>query len=176
LQSSLGFCLLHRLTVIGNWRKGFVTCSRSSNQQISNQPVYTLFAWLISHQPTIFFSQNKPAAAISQQYFSLRTNQHQPSATSQTNRPSFSNIHQLPVTSIFYPLIQSIKYRLMTKTYSTTPIDFTFVAPVFYPEHRMPLMSRRCVLNFVFTLTVKTTTFFFKKTISYLSELELLLT
>jgi hypothetical protein len=41
-----------------------------------------LFAWLISHQPTILFSQNKPAPAISQQYFSLTTNPHQPSATS----------------------------------------------------------------------------------------------
>jgi hypothetical protein len=43
-----------------------------------------LFAWLISHQPTVLFSQNKPAT--SQQYFSLRTNQHQPSATGQMNR------------------------------------------------------------------------------------------
>jgi hypothetical protein len=47
-----------------------------------------LFAWLISHQPTVLFSQNKPAtsnqqpARTSQQYSSLRTNQHQPSATS----------------------------------------------------------------------------------------------
>jgi hypothetical protein len=30
------------------------------------------------HQPTLLFSQNKPV--ISQQYFSLRTNQHQPPA------------------------------------------------------------------------------------------------
>jgi hypothetical protein len=36
-----------------------------------------LFAWLISHQPAVFFSQNKPAT--SNQYSSLRTNQHQPS-------------------------------------------------------------------------------------------------
>jgi hypothetical protein len=34
------------------------------------------------HQPAVLFSQNKPAT--SQQYFSLRTNQHQPSVTSQT--------------------------------------------------------------------------------------------
>jgi hypothetical protein len=45
----------------------------------------SLFAWLISHRPAVLFSQNKPAT--SQQYFSLRTNQHQLSATSQTNRP-----------------------------------------------------------------------------------------
>jgi hypothetical protein len=44
-----------------------------------------LFAWLIRHQPAVLFSQSKPATATSQQYFSLRTNQHQPSATSQTN-------------------------------------------------------------------------------------------
>jgi hypothetical protein len=42
----------------------------------------SLFAWLISHQPV---TTNQPPAT-SQQYFSLRTNQHQPSATSQTNR------------------------------------------------------------------------------------------
>jgi hypothetical protein len=40
--------------------------------------VSVLFAWLISHQPAVLFSQNKPAT--SQQYFSLRTNQHQPPA------------------------------------------------------------------------------------------------
>jgi hypothetical protein len=44
-----------------------------------------LFAWLISHQPTVLFSQNKPART-SQRCSSLRTNQHQPSATSQRNR------------------------------------------------------------------------------------------
>jgi 5-methylcytosine-specific restriction endonuclease McrA len=54
--------------------------------------VYVLmFAWLISHQPAVLFSQNKPVTnnqpavlyqppTISQQHFSLRTNQHQPSA------------------------------------------------------------------------------------------------
>jgi hypothetical protein len=69
-----------------------------------------MFVWLISHQPAVLFSQNKPATsnqptvlfsqkksapasnqqyfslgtnqppAISQQYFSLRKNQHQPPA------------------------------------------------------------------------------------------------
>jgi hypothetical protein len=39
-----------------------------------------LFAWLISHQPTVFFSQNKPATSKHQKYFSLTINQHQPSA------------------------------------------------------------------------------------------------
>jgi hypothetical protein len=43
----------------------------------------SLFVWLISHQPPVLFSQNK--SATSQQYFSLTTNQHQPSATGQTN-------------------------------------------------------------------------------------------
>jgi hypothetical protein len=28
---------------------------------------YALFVWLISHQPAVFFSQNKPAPAISHQ-------------------------------------------------------------------------------------------------------------
>jgi hypothetical protein len=44
-----------------------------------------MFAWLMSHQQTVFYSQNK-SATNSQQYFSLKTNQHQLSATSQTNR------------------------------------------------------------------------------------------
>jgi hypothetical protein len=43
-----------------------------------------LFARLISHQLAVLFSQNKPAT--NQQYSSLRTNQHQSSATSQPNR------------------------------------------------------------------------------------------
>jgi hypothetical protein len=46
--------------------------------------VRALFVWLISHQPAVLFSQNK--SATSQQYISLRTNQHQPSATSRPNR------------------------------------------------------------------------------------------
>jgi hypothetical protein len=45
-----------------------------------------LFVWLISHQPAVLFSQINQPPETSQQYFSLRTNQHQPSATSQTNR------------------------------------------------------------------------------------------
>jgi hypothetical protein len=45
-----------------------------------------LFVWLLSRQPAVLFYQNKPPPAISQHYFSLTTNQHQPSATSQTNR------------------------------------------------------------------------------------------
>jgi hypothetical protein len=55
------------------------------NQTLGGALAPRLFVWLISHQLTVLFSQNKPA--INQQYFSLRTNQHQPSATSQTNRP-----------------------------------------------------------------------------------------
>jgi hypothetical protein len=51
-----------------------------------------LFAWLISHQPpanSTFLSEqtsHQQPARTSQQYSSLRTNQHQPSATSQPNR------------------------------------------------------------------------------------------
>jgi hypothetical protein len=43
----------------------------------------SLFVRLISHQPAVFFFSEQTSH---QQYFSLRTNQHQPSATSQTNR------------------------------------------------------------------------------------------
>jgi hypothetical protein len=53
--------------------------------------IAALFAWLISHWPAVLFSKNKPASTTflseqtSQHYFSLRTNQHQTSAASQTN-------------------------------------------------------------------------------------------
>jgi hypothetical protein len=40
---------------------------------------YALFVWLISQQ--YFSLRTNQAPATSQQYFSLRTNQHQPSAT-----------------------------------------------------------------------------------------------
>jgi hypothetical protein len=42
------------------------------------QAAVSLFARLISHQAAVLFSQNEPAT--SQQYSSLRTNQHQPPA------------------------------------------------------------------------------------------------
>jgi hypothetical protein len=50
-----------------------------------------IFARLISHQPAVLFSQNKPAT--SQQYSSLRTNQHQPSVLFSQNKlaPAISN-------------------------------------------------------------------------------------
>jgi hypothetical protein len=65
------------------------TLSPSSKRKINLPPTtvrdfHALFAWLISHQPAVLFSHNKPAT--SNQYSSLRTNQHQPSATSQPNR------------------------------------------------------------------------------------------
>jgi hypothetical protein len=44
-------------------------------------PTLALFTWFISRQAAVLFSQNKPAISI----FLSRTNQHQPSATSQTN-------------------------------------------------------------------------------------------
>jgi hypothetical protein len=48
-------------------------------------------------EPTVLFSQNKPAT--SQQYFFLRTNQQQPSATGQTNRLDVSSIFLKPFRS-----------------------------------------------------------------------------
>jgi hypothetical protein len=43
----------------------------------------------LAYQAPVLFFQNKPATN-NQQYFSLRTNQHQPSATGQTNRLELS--------------------------------------------------------------------------------------
>jgi hypothetical protein len=59
--------------------------------------INTLFAWLITHQPTVLFSHNKsantnqPTVLFSRKKPANRTflsekNLHQPSATSQTNR------------------------------------------------------------------------------------------
>jgi hypothetical protein len=48
-------------------------------------PANTLFAWLISHQPTILFPQNKPAT--SNQPPVLFSQNKPASATSQTNMP-----------------------------------------------------------------------------------------
>jgi hypothetical protein len=45
-----------------------------------------LFVWLIIHQPTVLFSQNKPATSNQPTVLFLSTNQHQPSTTNQTNR------------------------------------------------------------------------------------------
>jgi hypothetical protein len=46
---------------------------------------FVLFAWLTKHQLAVFLSQSKQSPAISQQYFSLRTNQHQPNERSNLN-------------------------------------------------------------------------------------------
>jgi hypothetical protein len=48
--------------------------------EVKHHDIHALFVWIISHQPALRFSQNKPA--ISKQYFSLRTNQHQSSLIS----------------------------------------------------------------------------------------------
>jgi hypothetical protein len=50
--------------------------------------VPTLFAWLISHQPAVLFSHNEPATSNQPAVLFSQKNQHQPSATSQPNRPA----------------------------------------------------------------------------------------
>jgi hypothetical protein len=57
----------------------------AKKEWIKKLTMNALFVWIISHQPTVLLPQNK-SAITSQQYFSLRTNQYQPSATSRTNR------------------------------------------------------------------------------------------
>jgi hypothetical protein len=49
-------------------------------QTIYHLYLFALFVWLISHQPTVFSLKTNQPLATSQQYFSLRTNQHQPPA------------------------------------------------------------------------------------------------
>jgi hypothetical protein len=53
--------------------------SRSTYWQIA---CISLFAWLISHQPTIFFSQNKPATS------------NQPAVLFSQNKPASAISHQ----------------------------------------------------------------------------------
>jgi hypothetical protein len=47
-----------------------------------------LFVGLINHRTTILFSQNKPATSNQPTIVFLRTNEHQPLTTSQTNKLS----------------------------------------------------------------------------------------
>jgi hypothetical protein len=70
----------HFIPLVQKVEKRF-TCTSTSTFLSS-----ALFTWLISHQPAVLFSHNNQPPATSQQYSSLRTNQHQPSATSQPNR------------------------------------------------------------------------------------------
>jgi hypothetical protein len=48
-------------------------------------PFDALFAWLISHQSAVLFSQNKPATSNKPTVFFSQNKQHQPSVTSQRN-------------------------------------------------------------------------------------------
>jgi hypothetical protein len=60
---------------------------------VGNSPIFfastgliSLFAWLISHQSAVLFSHNKSATNNQPAVLFSQTNQHQPSATGQTNR------------------------------------------------------------------------------------------
>jgi hypothetical protein len=64
--------------------------------EILQNPIYSLLVWLISHQPAVLSSQNKPATN-NQSAVLFSRNKSAP-ATSQTNRPI--DDHTL---NIFYP-------------------------------------------------------------------------
>jgi hypothetical protein len=78
---------------------------------VQRDPPPCSFDLSATSQPTVVFFQNKPA---NQQYFSLRTNQHRPSATSQTNRLHEPRIppHHLPFLSHEVWFDQQIRVRL----------------------------------------------------------------
>jgi hypothetical protein len=58
---------------------------------------FALFAWLISHQPAILFSQNKPATR---------------------NQPTILFSQNKPAPAINHQLVRSIKYKVITKVIS----------------------------------------------------------
>jgi hypothetical protein len=66
---------LHMLTV--------VTGTPLQQSKSHMQPIFALFAWLISHQPTVLFSQNKPAIS------------NQPAVLFSENKPALAIRHQL---------------------------------------------------------------------------------
>jgi hypothetical protein len=50
--------------------------------ELKNNSIYALFAWLISHQPAVLFSQNKPATS------------NQPTVLFSQNKPALTISHQ----------------------------------------------------------------------------------
>jgi hypothetical protein len=82
-----------QLVLVVPARRGYPTAIYLS----TTQGLWTAAAnlpWLIGHQAAVLFSltTNQPPST-SQQYFSLGTNQHQPSATGQTNRLLVQLLH-----------------------------------------------------------------------------------
>jgi hypothetical protein len=80
----------------------------------TNKKNNALFAWLISQQ---YFSlrTNQPPAT-SQQYSSLRTNQHQPSATRQPNRLQMKDrIDFVSIFSFLWKFIVLYSHRLIDR-------------------------------------------------------------
>jgi hypothetical protein len=71
---------------------------------------HAVFVWLISQQYFYLITNQPPAT--NQLYFSLRTNQHQPSDTSQTN--SFGTIHSVEA------ILERILLVLTTTAVQTT--------------------------------------------------------
>jgi hypothetical protein len=49
-----------------------------------NMQIFALFAWLISHQPAVLFSHNKPATS------------NQPAVLFSQNKPALATSHQPP--------------------------------------------------------------------------------
>jgi hypothetical protein len=67
------------------WRLIYSICFSRITIQLRWSPTLALFAWLISHQSTVFFSQNKPATS----------NQSEP-ASSTLHSEQISTSHQPP--------------------------------------------------------------------------------
>jgi hypothetical protein len=75
--------------------------------------ISAVFVWLISQQ--YFSLGTNQSSAINQQYFSLKTNRHQPSATSQTNRLQGGGGETDGVVCILYIYIYMGAYHMQTR-------------------------------------------------------------
>jgi multidrug efflux pump subunit AcrB len=93
-----------------------------------------LFVWLVSHQPAVFFSQNKrnQLPPTNKQYFSLKTNQHQPLATSQTNRL------QASFTELLLASDKKTVATLFTGADFLSPLSFSLSQPKEEPQILAP--------------------------------------
>jgi hypothetical protein len=67
--------------------------------------VIALFAWLISHQPAVLFSQNKPVSS------------NQPTVLFSQNKPAPAISHQPSEQAVYYELVNQTLSNFITTPY-----------------------------------------------------------
>jgi hypothetical protein len=77
-----------------------VDCARREQSRGGCARVHSLFAWLISHQPTVLFSQNKPATS-NQSAVLFSQNKSAPAISHQPNEQAVSCVRRYgPATKL----------------------------------------------------------------------------